>query len=438
MQLTQAGALPWQAAPAPLPAAARGTRRRFSVQRGPQQPVRAAADFASLRSSAADAVAQAQAKLPLLEAAQRTASQAREPAAEAERHWQELHGRLTALQGETVEATKQLRSAVTAAAGGEWEATHALLQVHVKERLEHFRINQGLALATEWKVRRRGECTGGAPAPPSATRPPTPRRRRPRARLPPTPALPASCPCCPQVFPVQDLPLHSIPGGRMLYQLAAAELEGQHYALVSLGISNPFLFENLRSLLMHWGVSESLHSQWAQPPRGWHTSPGVSTVRGWARRRGGAAAVLGRSCYCGRHPGRLTPPAPRRPRPLPPISCSLRATVPGTLCLARLRLWWAATWSPTPRSTAWCCRSRWRVRAGAAGAGCAPRRRAGAAAAGPAGPAVRGGQAPVVLALPTPHPPARPCAAGYLEVKGGIKCVLRRTDHGQPEWIKAG
>lgn len=35
-----------------------------------------------------------------------------------------------------------------------------------------------------------------------------------------------------------------------------------------------------------------------------------------------------------------------------------------------------------------------------------------------------------VVALPRP--------AGALEVKGGIKCVLRRTDHGQPEWIKAG
>lgn len=28
--------------------------------------------------------------------------------------------------------------------------------------------------------------------------------------------------------------------------------------------------------------------------------------------------------------------------------------------------------------------------------------------------------------------------ADVLEMKGGIKCVLRRTDHGQPEWIKAG
>lgn len=37
--------------------------------------------------------------------------------------------------------------------------------------------------------------------------------------------------------------------------------------------------------------------------------------------------------------------------------------------------------------------------------------------------------------------PGRPCCrppAGMLELRGGVKCVLRRTDHGQPEWIKAG
>ena len=90
---------------------------------------RAAADFQQLRSAALDSVAAAQAKLSALEAAQRTAAQAREPAADAERHWQDLHGRLTSLTQEAQEATKALRTAVTAAAGGEAEATHALLQV---------------------------------------------------------------------------------------------------------------------------------------------------------------------------------------------------------------------------------------------------------------------------------------------------------------------
>lgn len=90
---------------------------------------RAAADFQQLRSAALDSVAAAQAKLSALEAAQRTAAQAREPAADAERHWQDLHGRLASLTQEAQEATKALRTAVTAAAGGEAEATHALLQV---------------------------------------------------------------------------------------------------------------------------------------------------------------------------------------------------------------------------------------------------------------------------------------------------------------------
>ena len=47
--------------------------------------------------------------------------------------------------------------------------------------------------------------------------------------------------CVLQLYPVQDLPLHSIPGGRMLYQLAAAEVDGQPFAVVAVGISNPFM-----------------------------------------------------------------------------------------------------------------------------------------------------------------------------------------------------
>lgn len=105
------------------PPAARRRRRSTVVA------ARAAADFQQLRNAAQDSVAAAQAKLNALESAQRTAAQAREPAADAERHWQDLHGRLTSLTHEAQEATKSLRTAVTAAAGGEAEATHALLQV---------------------------------------------------------------------------------------------------------------------------------------------------------------------------------------------------------------------------------------------------------------------------------------------------------------------
>lgn len=41
-------------------------------------------------------------------------------------------------------------------------------------------------------------------------------------------------------------------------------------------------------------------------------------------------------------------------------------------------------------------------------------------------------------ALLTSALPALITRAGMLELRGGVKCVLRRTDHGQPEWIKAG
>lgn len=98
-------------------------------------------------------------------------------------------------------------------------------------------------------------------------------------------------------------------------------------------------FDNLRSLQMHWGVSEGLHGHWGQPPRGWHTSPGVSTVSRcccdtvlhllWA-------IVQCRACgsmpFRPAHPPHPAPaPASRRP------GCSLRVTALGTQCWAPLR-----------------------------------------------------------------------------------------------------
>lgn len=270
------------------PAPYRGRRRSGVVA------ARAAADFQQLRGTAQDSVAAAQAKLSALEAAQRTAAQAREPAAEAERHWQDLHSRLTALTKEAQEATKSLRTAVTAAAGGEAEATHALLQVGTRGCSGVGGMHAWARYGRwSWRRLRSAQChvqvppaclhgclhagsvrcrftsrSGWMPTrPPTAFQPPLSGRWVAGEGLPtlaqlgagasiagPAPAeckSPAAphpaCPnspttfCVPQLYPVQDLPLHSIPGGRMLYQLAAAEVDGQPFAVVAVGISNPFM-----------------------------------------------------------------------------------------------------------------------------------------------------------------------------------------------------
>jgi hypothetical protein len=175
---------------------------------------------------------------------------------------------------------KALRDGVTSAAGGEAEATHALLERHVAERLEYYRINHNLVTASDWRVgarRTHAPCCSGAPPVPAPVSPL-------HALLPDRSPQPS-----PQVYAPKDLPLHSIPGGKMMYQLASAEHNGMRYAVVALGIANPFLFDNLRSLLLHWGCSEGASAGWAQPPKGWHTSPGVSTVR---RRRGGGRGFV--------------------------------------------------------------------------------------------------------------------------------------------------
>ncbi|KAI3438818.1 hypothetical protein D9Q98_001235 [Chlorella vulgaris] len=261
-------------------------RRRLSV---------CASTFEELRTVASETVASAQSKLPLLEQAKNTAERAKQPAEDAERAWQDSHAKLTSLQQETASAMKQLRQDVVAAAGGEAKATHSLLERLTAERLENYRAQNNLITALDWKV-----------------------------------------------YAPRELPLHSIPGGRCIYQLAAAEHEGTRYAVVALGMANPFLVDNLSSLLLHWGCSEGEHSGWMQPPKGWHTSPGVSTPTGslaWETVFGAYAPVM-----------------------------------QGEQVVE------AASYS-------------------------------------------------VVLQIPL---------EGVLALRGGIKCVLKRTDGGQPEWIKAG
>ena len=158
--------------------------------------VRATATFEELRGTAAEAVAAAQAKLPALEQAKRSAAQHKEPAAEAERHWQDSHARLSSLQAEVQSAMKQLRESVVAAAGGEDAAAHALLRRHTQERLQHYRDNYSLGAGSEWKVGagRGGASKGGLQQrrrgavhcrrlPPGI---PWPTRRWPQQVLPPT------------------------------------------------------------------------------------------------------------------------------------------------------------------------------------------------------------------------------------------------------------
>lgn len=129
--------------------------RRHRLRRAVPVVAATTSDFADLRAAATEAVSSAQAKLPALEQAKQAAEQHREPAAEAERQWQELHGRLTALQAEAGSALKDLRSGVVATAGTEPVATMAVLRRHVAERLEHFRDSHGLASAREWRVSTR-------------------------------------------------------------------------------------------------------------------------------------------------------------------------------------------------------------------------------------------------------------------------------------------
>jgi hypothetical protein len=208
------------------------------------------ASFQEIKNEADEAFSRASALLPALEEAQRIAHDAREPAAEAERVWQDAHNRLADVMGQAHSTITELRDGAETALGGGNNVTADMLRHHATYRLDSFKetLSQGgdVALYKRFKP---------------------------------------------------DLQqLSWLPGAALITQSAACISDDVPYLLACISIAMPPLHDDLRSMLLHWSLSDSPGAAWANSiPQGWHTSPGVSQPCGltaWQTNFGPYAPVI--------------------------------------------------------------------------------------------------------------------------------------------------
>lgn len=221
----------------PRPTSYLGSRQARSISR---PAIVCQQTFSDVKAAAYESFARARDLLPALEEAQRIAADAREPAAEAERRWQEAHGRLTDVQGRAQAAIQELRSSAEVALGGTDRVVNNMLRHHVQWRMESFRdsLSDENVVKSSWRP-------GGPPA------------------------------VCSLAW---------LPGATMTTRVASVRVRTSdetedplHYLVACVAIAMPPLNDSLRSILLHWSLADGPSAGWANfIPQGWHTSPGIS------------------------------------------------------------------------------------------------------------------------------------------------------------------
>jgi hypothetical protein len=159
--------------------------------------------FGDIRSAADEAFKKARALFPELEEAELTVSNARQPAADAERCWQDAHARLADRQGAAAAALSSLRADAVAVIGGEDDIACESLRHHVTGRLDAFVSGlEGLQFS------RRFPCT----------------------------------------FQRLDW----LPGATMTTQAVACIAGDKEYMVACVAVSGPLLQSLIAGLLLHW------------------------------------------------------------------------------------------------------------------------------------------------------------------------------------------
>jgi hypothetical protein len=189
--------------------------------------------YHDLKSTAESAYERARSLLPELERAQAIAAEARDPASEAERRWQEAHSRLMAVQGDAHEAIQEVRSRALVALGGCDRLVDSMLRYHTMWRVQNF-----------------------------------------REKSPNVTAMWLNCPS-------SVTPLTWLPGAVMLAQTSITVKDEFPYLVASIAVAMPPFAttkqDALRSLVLHWSVADGPGAGWANSiPQGWHTSPSIS------------------------------------------------------------------------------------------------------------------------------------------------------------------
>jgi hypothetical protein len=215
---------------------------RFGLIRAQQ------ASFQEIKTEADQAYQRACELLPALEEAQRIAHDAHEPAQEAERIWQDAHNRLSDVIGQAHATINELRDGAETALGGGNSVTADMLGHHAKYRLDSFKAS----LSGETSLYKR--------------------------------------------FKPDLQQLSWLPGAALITQSAVCISENVPYLLACISIAMPPLHDDLRSILLHWSVSDSPAAAWANLiPMGWKSSPGISQPCGmtaWQTNFGSYAPVI--------------------------------------------------------------------------------------------------------------------------------------------------
>lgn len=221
----------------------------YTTRSGPIRAQQQFASFQEIKTEADQAYTRACELLPALEEAQSIAHDAHEPAQEADRIWQDAHNRLSEVIGQAHATINELRDGAETALGGGNSVTADMLRHHANYRLDSF------------KDSLRGETA-------------LYKRFKPNLQQ-----------------------LSWLPGAALITQSAVCISEEVPYLLACISIAMPPLHDDLRSMLLHWSLSDSPAAAWANSiPQGWHTSPGVSQPYGltaWQTNFGPYAPVIG-------------------------------------------------------------------------------------------------------------------------------------------------
>ena len=190
----------------------------------------------------------AQQFLPSLGRAREVAALAKEPAANAELEWQEAHKALSDIQSRAHESIEMLKREVaqqvlnlntariqqTTEEGeysGHRDVTQETIVHHMNFRLASFLESKSSESVGLWKHMPTGAIE----------------------------------------------PLSWLPGGWLGMQSAVCCIQGEMYLIGCICVAMSPFDTSLRSLLLHWSVSEEAGGSWlGSIPSGWHTDPSIS------------------------------------------------------------------------------------------------------------------------------------------------------------------
>lgn len=180
--------------------------------------------------------------LPALEEAKNVAVSAREPAAKAEREWQDAQNRLSDVHSKSHQRMNDIKSkmqkvlSIRDAGSSGLEVTQDMVLHHMNARMKGY---------LEQQPRRRGKIQIST------------------------------------LFQGIVEPLQWLSGAWVGQQVGLCCVEDKPYLVACVAVSMNPLDDSLRNLVLHWSITDRVDGGWmGSIPIGWHTYPGISQPHG--------------------------------------------------------------------------------------------------------------------------------------------------------------